>query len=278
MVSVSAAQGKSSIGSEIIVQNTGPNSVNFAPVFVGKDAVAFSMVPSEAILEAGVSETFLIHLSPVRGAGSYEASLDVSEGRIPIRGIGLKGFEGGNEPPLDKISAALGIEIDVGGIELDLDTEEKTIGDSIFAGRFQGIEGVPVRITPLARFSPPGELTFGIVPGNGEQVPWGVLDASDETRPDNHQCLFPAINSGKHMLEKEAPKDPFALYIAGHSYVSFTDPELQTTAPIQHTARVYPVQTFQGRNVENAFLVAFEQSKNGDYQDTVLLVQNVIVE
>ena len=275
MVTMSAVQGKGSLGTKLVVENTGNSPVDFAPAFVGKDAVAFSMEPSEAVLEAGEKKTFVVQLSPVRGAGGYEAGLDVSEGRIPVRGIGLRGFEGSHEPPLDRIVAALGIPIDVGSSELSLNTEADIIGESIPAGKFLGVTGTPVRITPVARFSPPGELSYGIVSKAGKQIEWGTLDASDEGRPDNHQCLFPWTQGGQHMLEEEAPKDPFSLYIKGHIFTSFTDPAQETTAPVKHTARVYPVKKIQGRDMENAYLIAFEESQNGDYQDAVFLLENV---
>ncbi len=278
MVSVSAVQGTPSKGCELTVENTGSTDFAFAPVFVGKDAAAFSVEPPEIVVGAGKMETLVIRLSPVRGAGSYEASLDVAEGALPVRGVGLKQFEGSNEPPLDRVVAALGMEIDVGGKDLVLGTEADTIGDSIPSGRFRGMDGKPVRVTPVARFSPPGEVPFGIVPDGGEPTEWGKLGKSDTSRPDNHQSLFPETDGGKAFLEKEAPAGTFAFFMKGHMYVSFTDPSLDTDAPVTHTARVYPVKRFQGREMENAYLVGFEEAKNGDYQDAVFLLENVTAE
>lgn len=278
MISLSAVQGKDSMGTVLTVENTGKTDFDFAPVFAGKDAAAFSMEPRKLSVGGGKTETFKIKLSPVRGAGNYEASLDVKEGRIPIKGLGMKAFEGLNEPTLHKIATALGMEIDVGGMELSLSTKEETIGDSVAIARFRGINGKLVRITPVARFSPPGEVPFGIVFKDEELTEWGTLDNSNDSRPDNHQCLFPGINGGTRFMEKEAPKEPFALYMQGHMYVSFTDISLETSAPIKHTARVFPVNKYQGCEMENAYLLGFEEAKNGDYQDAVFLLENVTAE
>ncbi len=64
----------------------------------------------------------------------------------------------------------------------------------------------------------------------------------------------------------------------GHKYVSFTDLKLNSGAPIAHTGRIYPVKSFQGVARENAYLVGFEEAKNGDYQDAVFLIENVTAE
>lgn len=278
MVSVSAVDGEKSMGAVLTIENTGEEDFAFVPILSGKDAEAFSVEPAEVVVGAGKSETLRIRLNPIRGAGSYEASLDVAEGNIPVNGVGLKAFEGKNEPPLDQIVKALGIELDVGGEKLSLNTKQETIGESISDARFRGIGEKLVKVTSLARFSPRGEVPFGIVFKGEELSEWGKLDDSDDTRPDSHQCLFPAMNGGEMFMEKEAPKEPFAFYMKGHIYVSFTDSSLQKNTPIKHTARVYPVKKFQGREMENAYLVGFEEAKNGDYQDAVFLLENVTTE
>ncbi len=196
------------MGSELTVQNTGDTDFAFAPVLLGKDAGAFSVEPKEILVGPGKTETFRINLRPVRGAGSYRASLDVAEGTIPINGVGLKAFEGSNEPSLNRVVTALGMEIDVGGKKLSLNTEEETIGESLTATRFRGIEGKLVRVTPVARFSPPGEVPFGIVFKEDELTQWGTLDNSGDSRPDNHQCLFPGVNGGEKAMRKRLPKNP----------------------------------------------------------------------
>ena len=276
MVSVSAVQGKKSAGAELTVENTGDIDFAFVPVFVGKDARSFSVEPAEVNLGAGKAETFVIRLSPLRGAGSYEAALNVAEGSIPVKGVGLKSFEGTNEPTLDRLVKALGMDTDVGGAALSLDTESQKIGESLPPVRFSGIEGKPVRITALARFSPPGELPFGIINSEGDLKEWGVLGASDSDRPDNHQCLFPLLSNGDHLVEKKVPSGLFSVYLKENISIASTDPDgSRENEAVTHSTRVYPVRTYQGVEIVDAFLVAFEEAKNGDYQDAVFLLENV---
>lgn len=278
MVSISAVDGEKSMSADLTIANTGSEDFAFVPILSGQDAKAFSVKPAEIFLGAGKKETLNIRFKPLRGAGSYEASLEVADGIIPVKGLGLKAFEGKNEPPLDQIVKALGIALDVGGKKLSLDTEEYTIGESIPGARFRGIAGEFVKVTPLARFSPPGEVPFGIVFKGEELIEWGKLQDSDETRPDSHQCLFPRMGDGVTVMEKEAPKEAFAFYMKGHIYVSYTDSSMQKNVPIKHSARMYPVKKFQGRDIENAYLIGFEEAKNGDYQDAVFLLKNVTIE
>lgn len=278
ILSVSAVDGKPSKGAELTIANNGEEEFTFVPLMVGVDAKAFTIEPGEMVLGAGKSETLKIFLHPMRGADTYTASLDVAEGVIPVKGVGLKAFEGKNEPTLNTIVDALAIPLEVGGKKLSLDTKANTIGDSLAVSRFRSVEGKKVRITPVARFSPPGKVPFGIVTEGEKLEEWGMLQESNDKRPDAHQCLFPEIEGVGGTLEKPAPDLPFAFYMEGHKYVSFTDASLKSAAPIPHTARVFPVKTFQGRAMESAYLIGFEEASNGDYQDAVFLIENVTAE
>ena len=92
--------------------------------------------------------------------GYFSAELVVKEGEtvrvIQLRGVAIKALEGKNEPPLQEVLDSLGTGIDAGGKKLSLSTKEETIGDSVAATRFQPVQGSVVRMTPLARYSPPG--------------------------------------------------------------------------------------------------------------------------
>lgn len=215
-ITMSAVQGKKSLGTVLTVENTGETDFAFAPVITGQDVEAFIVEPKETVIGPGKTQDFTIRLSPVRGAGAYKASLNVAEGVIDMKGVGLKAFEGKNEPTIARIVTALGIDLDVGGKNLNLDTAADTIGVSLSATRFRGIKGKPVRVSVVARFSPPGEVPFGIEIEPGKPIEWGKLDSSDESRPDNHQCLFSTMNGGENFIEKKAPKEPFAFFMKGH--------------------------------------------------------------
>ncbi len=244
---------------------------------IGADAAAFRMVSSSK--NANGETEFQIEFSPNRGSGRYSAGIQLGNPAtdhafVILQGLSLAALEGKNEPTLEEITRALGIPINVGGSELSLDTKTPTIGESVKAPYFQAASSNKIRITPLARFSPPGFTPIGIS-HRGEASLIEVARLADSSKSgDAHQRLFASFENSES-VEIEAPDKPFTIYMKGHAYTSFTDSARDGGSEIPNTARVYPVRHFQGQKRENSFLVAFEEAANGDYQDAVLLIENV---
>ena len=167
----------------------------------------------------------------------------------------------------------------MGGEELSLSTKEKTIGDSIAVTQFQPVPGSSVRMTPLARYSPPGTTPFGLaIEEEGAPlrlVTLGVLADTTEERPDAHQTLRPPLSDGQSVVTLAEPPEQFGLFLKAHKYTSLTFPGRSEGAKIEHTARIYPVKSFQGKAVKDAYVVGFEEASNGDYQDAVFLIEGV---
>ena len=90
------------------------------------------------------------------------------------------------------------------------------------------------------------------------------------TRP----CV-PPLTSGKPWVAIATPPERFGLFLEGQKYISLTFPGRSEGADIENTARVYPVNMLQGKPVANAYVVAFEEAANGDYQDAVFLIEGV---
>lgn len=277
MISLSAVKGNPSISMPLKLRNAGNTALTLSGELRGRDGAAFRVEGLGDVVAAGQTKDLQVHLEPIRGKDLYEAELVIDGTIVPLRGIGLDAFEGKNEPPLDRIVKALGIPLDVGGVKLELDVKPEAIGDGVAVKRFKAIPGTKARITPLARFSPPGETPFGWVVKEGELKELGVLGDSTQ-RADNHQCLFPSLKGNATSISFDAPTEAFAVYMKGHLYTAFTDPSLPTQAKIPHTIRVYPVKEFQGRKMENCYLIGCEEASNGDYQDAVFLLENVTPE
>lgn len=277
MISLSAVKGNPSISMPLKLRNPGKTTLTLSGELRGRDGAAFRVEGLCDIVAAGQTKDLHVHLDPIRGKDLYEAEWVIDGTIVPLRGIGLDAFEGKNEPPLDRIVKALGIPLDVGGTKLELDVKHKAIGEGVAVKRFKGIPGTKARITPLARFSPPGETPFGWVVKEGELKELGLLGDSTQ-RADNHQCLFPSLKGNATSVSFDAPAEAFAIYMKGHLYTAFTDPSLPTQAKIPHTIRVYPVKEFQGRKMENSYLIGCEEASNGDYQDAVFLLENVTPE
>lgn len=281
LLSLSAVKDKPAHSRKIVVKNPLDRPLPADVSMVGKDAGAFSATPAAMTLDAGESMEVEVHFRPIRGADRYSAGLRIgnpeSGAFVILQGIGLAAFEGKNEPPLQSVVHALGIPLDVGGEKLELDTKAEKIGDGVAAPYFKKAGEGEVKITPVARFSPPGLIGFGMVrKGSQELVPIGDL-ADSGTVADAHQCLMPPwADTPQALPARDA--EAFAFFLKAHHYTSFTDPKLPTEAKIAHTARVYPVTNFQGRELKNAWLLGFEEAANGDYQDAVFLIENVVPE
>lgn len=278
-VALSAVKDKPARAAKLTVRNPLDRELPAAVSIEGADATAFSATNPTATLGAGKSMEITIVFTPVRGAARYSASLRVGTKEqgvsVLLQGIGIAAFEGKNEPPLEEIVHALGIPLDVGGSKLELDTKADTIGASVDVRYFAKADEGKVRITPLARFSPPGATPFGMVAKGGTALLEAGKLATSESVEDAHQCLFPPLEGGKESVEIEPPAEGFAFYLKAHQYVSFTDPELPTAAKIAHTARVYPAVRLAGRDLKNSYVIGFEEAANGDYQDALFLLENV---
>ncbi len=207
--------------------------------------------------------------------GRYSAGLQIggldTGAFVVLQGLRTEALEGGNEPSLATIVDALGTFADVGGPDLDHDTKSPTLGSSVAGGWFTALG--EVRVTPLARYSPPGEVPFGIQPKSREIVKLGVL-AGSEKQSDAHQCLWPPLKGGEKSVSFPAPSTPFSMYAVAHGTLN-TVPENSKDAKVLVSGRIWPISVFQGRAVENAFLVGFEEATNGDYQDALFLIENV---
>lgn len=278
LLSLSAVKDKPARSATVKVKNPTDRPLPAQLAITGKDAGAFSASASSLQVAPGETMEVTVHFRPVRGADRYSAGLRIgtpeSGAFVILQGVGLAAFEGKNEPPLQAIVHALGIPLDVGGSKLELDTKAETIGQSEAVRYFKKAEEGPVKVTPVARFSPPGIETLGMVAkGSTDRIKIGDLAESDRVA-DAHQSLMPPWAEGAEGTLPEVP-EAFGFYFKAHHYTSFTDPEIPTEAKIKHTARVYPVTNFQGRAMKNAWLVGFEEAANGDYQDALFLIENV---
>lgn len=279
LLSLSAVEDKPVRQGTITATNPLDHPLSTSLSITGKDADAFSTTTNSMSLGGGKSAEVTVHFKPVRGAGRYSAGLRIGtpdQGTfVLLQGIGLEAFEGKNEPALQEIVHALGIPLKVGGTKLELDTKADVIGDGVAVPYFAKAENGKLKITALARFSPPGATPFGyVVKGTTELSELGKLADSTDVA-DAHQCLHPPLEGGSMTVEFEAPEVGFALYMKARQYTSFTDPAQPSEAKIPHTARVFPVTHFGGQPIANAYLVGFEEAANGDYQDGVFLIENV---
>lgn len=281
VVSLSAVNGQKARNATLIVRNSSAAPIETNLTITGSGSHRFKATAADPVIPPNGSTAVTVEFTPSRTYGRFSAGLQIGgkdDGAFVIlQGLSLAAFEGKNEPALQSIVHALGIPLDVGGTKLELDTKQAVIGQSAAIPAFRASGKEKIRITPLARFSPKGVTPFGIaLSGGTELLEKGRLADVSEDIPDAHQTLFPPLDGGAAFIEFDAPDKPFAFYMKGHKFESFTDPSIKTTAGIPHTGRIYPVTFFQGREMKNSWLVGFEEAANGDYQDALFLIENAV--
>ncbi len=297
--SMSSVNGISTGEAEITVTNPSPQEVPMSLKLVGKDVASFRIergdpnLPAMEMIQegattawvqpegaerlgAGESISYRVRFKPTGKAGRYSAGLQIGPDDtgtfVILQGLASDKLEGENEAPLERIVRALGIPLNVGGSALKLGTEAATIGASKPASRFHKVGEGAVKMTPIARYSPPGAYAFGWQAGGAEQVVGTLADST--TVADAHQRLFPPLADSAKSVEFSPGDEPFSLFVHAGKHRVGTDKEKHPSA-LANPTRVFPIQIFQGRRVTDAFLVGFEEASNGDYQDCLFLVENV---
>ncbi|SEI72848.1 PKD repeat-containing protein, partial [Cyclobacterium xiamenense] len=234
-------------------------------------------------LEAGESITYTVTYAPdltSSNLGYQEAVLEIATDNPdqPLLEVGLHalkktGYEGGNEPPLQDVVDALGISINVGWTSLSDGTQAVLKGDEVLVQQWVKAGPEAVKITPVGRYSPNEEIPFGwytrdeTVTLNEVGVMSGVFG--------QHQTLYPEISSGTDTFDPLGAV--FGVYVTSQVFnrTNYTEDDLNTGG-VARRVRTYPVIDREGNPVENSYLINFEDATNGDYQDYMFVIENVI--
>ncbi len=285
-ITASGVRGQAESQEVVTIKNTSHAPlVVMRLVLVGDGLDVFSLLDAPRVsrtLMPGQSLDVAIRFAPpvATALGVHRATLQIFLGPdddlgplVDVAGLVTQGEEGALEPPLAHVVSALGFGVDVGGEGLILGTTAAPIGDQVPARLFRRAKPGPIAVDPVARYSPPGELPYGTyrpVAGKPKLEPLGVLGA------DQHQRLHPEWE-GEGRISFDPGPEPFGLYVASREHTTFTDASLNT-GPTKYATRVYPLKTRNGERVADAYLVGFEEARNGDYQDYVFVLWNVTPE
>ncbi|WP_157243457.1 PKD domain-containing protein, partial [Algoriphagus resistens] len=287
----SAGPGRKTDSHVVSITNDSEEPVQITGVsFRGTFASHFSTTgPTSVTLAAGESVDYTVTYAPElnnSNLGYHAAEMvlalanaEASEFALGLYALKKNGFEGGNEPPLQAVVNTLGIGINVGwtsladGVQQVLKGEEVLVQQWIKAGPGQ------VNITPVGRYSPAESLPFGWYT-NGSSIvrnQVGVL-ASDIF---NAQTLFPEIAEGDDFFDPGSAI--FGIYVTSNSFQrsNYTEDALNLTSGgtggvVARRVRTYPMKDRAGNLIENSYLVSFEDASNGDYQDYMFIIDNVI--
>ncbi|MFC3835181.1 MULTISPECIES: hypothetical protein [Deinococcus] len=280
----SSVKGQVSAVQRVTLQNTSTKAVQVTALTVS--GTEFELVSPPALpftLAVNQSLPVQVRLRATGAVGVVKAALQTQGAAVsvPLSGLRAVGLEGDAEPPLAQIVETLGFRVTVGtppdpSKPLELGTGAAPIGDEIRAPLFVKAGTETVTLTPVARYSPDGATPFGYFTVSGTTATRKVTGTLVKGQ---YQTLNPAISGGTSTTS--VTFDPgtaaFGIYIDPGAYnypLTYTQDALNT-GRTAHAVRVYPMKDSAGVAVANTYLLCFEPSVNGDYQDVVFVIRNV---
>jgi hypothetical protein len=270
-----AVQQTTSTAQKVLLENLGSTPVALSKVALDAAASGTSsfelMSPPAAGTEIAVGAKLELAFHPT-GIALFESALTIEHdagaaGKVALFGLGTKGLEGENEPFLKIVLQTLGYDVDVGGSGL-LSTTTPLVGSEVAAQRFKAKGATPIEILPVARYSPQ------------EPIPYGYYRGSDEVEVgtianDQYQALNPTTDAGSK-LSFDPPVGEFGLYTVSETHSTYTEDAKNAANQVKHAVRTYPLRDRAGAAIADAYLVCFEEAANGDYQDYVFTLKNVV--
>jgi hypothetical protein len=281
----SAPSGQASAAQTVVVSNSGTSpftlgQLELSDVAAGLELLAPPNLP--LTLAAGQELHLSLRLTAGGLPGVRHLSLLAGEGRAltPLLGLNVlrtRGEQGDLEPTLAQIADTLGYHVNVGSAALLLGTGADPIGNEVQASLFQRATPGPVRLEPVARYSPSGLVTYGTFTLNGAGVGAAAQTTARATIADGQeQTLNPAVQAGGS-LSFDPGGGAFGVYLAANSYApqpTYTLDRLNT-GRTTHAFRVYPLVGAADTAGPTRYLLAAETAINGDYQDAVFVLENV---
>jgi hypothetical protein len=257
---------------------TGPHANLFSYQFVDEGQ------PVGGDIEPGQSRIVRVTFTPAGAIGPFNATLNLvtNAANSPTLALGLyglstNGLEGLNEPPLAWVVQTLGYQVNVGWTGLTPATDPigaQPKGEEVLVPLFEKAGDGNVTITPVARYSPNQVLPFGFYTKSGSTPVRTAVGALSGVL-GQHQTLFPSVASGSDQFDPGSTV--FGLYVLGlQNRLTYTEDALNAGGPALHAVRIYPMKNRQGQPAETSFLVCFEDAANGDYQDYMFVLSNVI--
>ncbi|WP_221391593.1 putative Ig domain-containing protein [Dyadobacter sp. NIV53] len=273
----------------ITITNTSKTTLNLGAMSItGTNAAKFDV---QAVIAEGVvagpslapdeTKNFQISFTPGNEVNTFNATLVINSdaGNSPVTNvnlyaISLNGYEGDNEPPLQTVVNVLGYGINVGWTNLAGGIQTTMKGEEVPVQLFEKNGNGPVTITPVARYSPNQELPFGFYTKTNNAPVRSIVGTLSGVL-GQHNVLYPQIVAGTDQFNPESAA--FGIYVVGiANRLSYTEDQLNAGGPALHAVRTYPLRNRQGELVPNSYLVCFEDASNGDYQDYMFVLKNVI--
>jgi hypothetical protein len=280
-------QGTLSAPQTVSLKNTGSKRLTIKSITLdGADAGAFVIgnVGKKFSLSRGASLKFNVSYLPftaaLRGATISVTTNDPISPvtTIFLRGLGTTGLYGANEPSLQRVLDTLQIGTNVGDQDPNTTILEGPIAsDEVSMPLLKKAGTGPVLITPLAM------ETFNL-------EPVAVLGWYTHNGPIVAHPLFSVPMGYGQSIQPPAygttQFDPGASAFGifgnwpnethGASYSEDALNPWNANVPNHQSVRFYTYRTASGQIIPNTYVVALEQGAQIDFQDAVLLIQNVV--
>jgi len=276
----SGQRGAAKAAESVAVKNTGGEPVQVSELrVVGPQAATFKIVNVPLlplVLPPTASFSFAVGFEPAADAepGVHHARVrlvrteDDDGPPCDLTGLVTKGKEHEDEPPLAQVLDALGYDVDVGGTTLAL--PGGSAGEQIQARLWQRAKPGNVGYYLIARYAAPEDTVFGYYVSQGGKVVTKAIGGSGKA---HNQTLNPELDADSQ-TSFDLGEAKFGLYLKVGKRTLYSDEGLNTGTP-KAAARVYPLRSRGRTLVPDAFVVAFDEDGDGDFQDQVFMLWNV---
>ena len=269
-------------GSESVsVKNASSQEAQVSDIrVVGANASTFKVTGGPLLpllLLPGKSISFSVAFQPAADAepGVHHARVRIvrtqDEDGPPcdLTGLVSRGTAPSDEPTLRQILEALGYDVDVGSKELKLPAKPALLGDEIEAPLFSRAKPGTVGYYLIARYTADEVSSFGyylLARGKPVAKPLGSVAKG------HNRTLNPELE-GESQTSFDADESTFGLFLEAGKQKLYSDDE-QNGASHAHVARVFPLRSRGRTPVQDAYVVAFDEDGDGDFQDHVFMLWN----
>jgi len=283
--------GGASAAQSVVVRNAGDQTLTLTGVGIsGTSAAQFTTSrPSlPATLEPGASVRLSVAFNAT-ALGPQGATLRLSSNDpdrpttdVTLRGLGVRGQFGDNEPSLQWILDTFQIPVrtgDTNPASSVLDFPPASPNDEVAAQLLVKAGPGPVTVEPIAVFSnaadPGMRVGFYKYPGSGSNI---IRTELFTTPSVDVQTLNPRV-TGSNAFDPGA--DAFGLYSQWPAFAGriTTSEDFRNTwesnVARRREMRWYPLKNPDGTVVPNAYVMGNEEAANHDMQDGVFIVRNV---
>ncbi len=284
----------------LTLSNDGADTLTVELAVSGVDAAQFALQSGTLTLAAGESRDVTVTFTPSGDVGPQYASLDLSSDKnsaqVYLGGLSVVGQDGTKEPSVQWIFDTYGFPIQTGDADpttspLVDEITNGPVGDEIVAQIFERADtSQPVTTEVLATFAVTDVepvFEFGYYnPGSATPALQKLLSIPIDPALNGQQlepAIIPATTAVSRVVSFEPPAGPFGFYsfwpttrFFDERIVYSEDARNTFRNNIPHHVRPYPLKNRDGTVVENAYILATDESNRlNDYNDAVIVVRNV---